>query len=111
MREQADSMYLGTGFEWTQKHTQIAHDILRMPATDIPSLPRWLSKTEIGRTVESAYREAIRAQRQHSRPDAARLVLDSRHGAEEGPCAVPLQGDGRPHARRWHDRFGQDAHL
>ena len=36
MREREDSMYLGTGFEWTQKHTQIAHDILRMPTTDIP---------------------------------------------------------------------------
>jgi conjugal transfer pilus assembly protein TraD len=53
MRERLDSMYLGTGFEWTQKHTQIAHEILRMPTTDIPSLPRWLSKTEIGRSVES----------------------------------------------------------
>ena len=27
MLEEKDSMYLGTGFEWTQKHTQIAHDI------------------------------------------------------------------------------------
>jgi conjugal transfer pilus assembly protein TraD len=53
MREREDSMYLGTGFEWTQKHTQIAHDILRMPTTDIPSLPRWLNKTEMGRAVEA----------------------------------------------------------
>ncbi|SAL48403.1 putative TraG family protein [Caballeronia choica] len=53
MREREDSMYLGIGFEWTQKHTQIAHDILRMPVTDIPSLPRWLSKTEIGRAIET----------------------------------------------------------
>ena len=53
MREREDSMYLGTGFEWTQKHTQIAHDILRMPVTDIPSLPRWLSKTEVGRAIET----------------------------------------------------------
>ena len=36
MSEEADSMYLGIGFEWTQKHTQIAHEILRMPVTDIP---------------------------------------------------------------------------
>lgn len=53
MRLKADSMYLGTGYEWTQKHTQIAHEILRMPVTDIPSLPKWLPKTEIGRTVEA----------------------------------------------------------
>jgi conjugal transfer pilus assembly protein TraD len=53
MRASHESMYLGTGFEWTQKHCQIAHDILRMPTTDIPSLPRWLSKTELGRRVES----------------------------------------------------------
>src|SRR6478609_134024 len=52
MRKGADSMYLGIGYEWTQKHTQIAHEILRMPVTDIPSLPKWLAKTEIGRTVE-----------------------------------------------------------
>ncbi|MFM0027424.1 conjugative transfer system coupling protein TraD [Paraburkholderia madseniana] len=53
MRERENSMFLGTGFEWTQKHTQIAHDILRMPVTDIPSLPRWLNKTNIGRAVET----------------------------------------------------------
>jgi conjugal transfer pilus assembly protein TraD len=52
MRERDESMYLGIGFEWTQKHTQIAHDILRMPVTDIPTLPKWLGKTEIGRAVE-----------------------------------------------------------
>ncbi|MDT8842599.1 conjugative transfer system coupling protein TraD [Paraburkholderia fungorum] len=53
MRDRENSMYLGTGFEWTQKHTQIAHDILRMPVTDIPSLPKWLNKTNIGRAVET----------------------------------------------------------
>jgi conjugal transfer pilus assembly protein TraD len=52
MREREDSMFLGTGFEWTQKHTQIAHDILRMPVTDIPSLPKWLNRTQMGRAVE-----------------------------------------------------------
>ncbi|MFL9911942.1 conjugative transfer system coupling protein TraD [Paraburkholderia sp. RL17-337-BIB-A] len=53
MRERENSMFLGIGFEWTQKHTQIAHDILRMPVTDIPSLPRWLNRTNIGRAVET----------------------------------------------------------
>ncbi|WP_213766582.1 conjugative transfer system coupling protein TraD [Caballeronia sp. dw_19] len=52
MRARQESMYLGTGYEWTQKHCQIAHDILRMPTTDIPGLPKWLSKTAIGRDVE-----------------------------------------------------------
>ncbi|MBN3785649.1 conjugative transfer system coupling protein TraD [Burkholderia sp. Ac-20353] len=53
MREEASSMYLGIGYEWTQKHCQIAHDILRMPTTDIPSLPAWLPKTEPGRKLEA----------------------------------------------------------
>ena len=89
-----DSMYLGIGFEWTQKHTQIAHDILRMPVTDIPSLPRWLSKTEIGREDRDTHRAAICAQGQRSRPHAARLVVDSRHGAEKGRVC-------RSTTRRW----------
>src|SRR6201991_230683 len=53
MRDEANSMYLGIGFEWTQKHCQIAHDILRMPATEIPGMPRWLSKTRRGRQIEA----------------------------------------------------------
>lgn len=54
MRAESNSMYLGTGFEWTQKHCQIAHDILRMPTTDIPGLPKWLGKTRHGRQIEEA---------------------------------------------------------
>lgn len=54
MRSEANSMYLGIGYEWTQKHCQIAHDILRMPATDIPGLPRWLSKSHTGRKIEES---------------------------------------------------------
>ncbi|TDN59027.1 conjugative transfer system coupling protein TraD [Paraburkholderia sp. BL10I2N1] len=53
MRDEANSMYLGVGYEWTQKHCQIAHDILRMPTTDIPGLPRWLPKTKPGRKIEA----------------------------------------------------------
>jgi conjugal transfer pilus assembly protein TraD len=94
MRDEANSMYLGIGYEWTQKHCQIAHDILRMPTTDIPGLPRWL-----------------RAERQHPGSDAARLVVDTWHGAEKGAGAVPLQGNGRPYPRWGHDRRGQDSHL
>ncbi|PCE30314.1 conjugative transfer system coupling protein TraD [Burkholderia ubonensis] len=52
MRLEANAMYLGTGFEWTQKHCQMAHDILRMPTTDIPGLPKWLPKTKPGRAFE-----------------------------------------------------------
>jgi conjugal transfer pilus assembly protein TraD len=54
MRAEANSMYLGIGYEWTQKHCQIAHDILRMPSTDIPGMPKWLSKTRTGRKLEDA---------------------------------------------------------
>ncbi|WP_321896722.1 conjugative transfer system coupling protein TraD [Burkholderia cepacia] len=52
MRVEANAMYLGTGFEWTQKHCQMAHDILRMPTTEIPGLPKWLPKTNPGRAFE-----------------------------------------------------------
>ncbi|MGF6726796.1 conjugal transfer pilus assembly protein TraD [Paraburkholderia sp. GAS41] len=52
MRTEVNSMYLGIGYEWTQKHSQIAHDIMRMPSTDIPGMPKWLSKTRTGRKLE-----------------------------------------------------------
>ena len=52
MRAEVNAMYLGTGFEWTQKHCQMAHDILRMPTTEIPGLPKWLPKTKTGRAFE-----------------------------------------------------------
>ena len=52
MRDEVNAMYLGTGFEWTQKHCQMAHDILRMPTTEIPGLPKWLPKTKPGRAFE-----------------------------------------------------------
>ncbi|MFL9876455.1 conjugative transfer system coupling protein TraD [Paraburkholderia megapolitana] len=54
MRRESESMYLGIGYEWTQKHCQIAHDIMRMPTTDIPGLPKWLPKTRPGRAIEAA---------------------------------------------------------
>ena len=43
MKEEANSMYLGIGFEWTQKHCQIAHDILRIHHDEVvqPLLRHW----------------------------------------------------------------------
>ncbi|MGF6265413.1 conjugal transfer pilus assembly protein TraD [Paraburkholderia youngii] len=88
MREREDSMYLGTGFEWTQKHTQIAHDILRMPVTDIPLLPKWLNKTEIGRKTEArierlfAPRDSIRDRM----PQGSSWI----HGMEPKKVRVPF---------------------
>lgn len=52
-----DAMYLGTGFEWTQKHCQIAHDILRMPSSEIPGLPKWLPKNTV-KAIERAFAPA-----------------------------------------------------
>ncbi|WP_354676623.1 conjugative transfer system coupling protein TraD [Cupriavidus plantarum] len=52
-----DAMYFGEGYEWTQKHCQMAHDILRMPSTDIPALPKWIPK-EISRSIEKAFAPA-----------------------------------------------------
>ncbi|AQV99488.1 conjugal transfer protein TraG (plasmid) [Cupriavidus necator] len=57
MRKTDDAMYLGTGFEWTQKHCQIAHDILRMPSSDIPGLARWLPQPIVER-VEKLFAPA-----------------------------------------------------
>ncbi|OUL84902.1 conjugative transfer system coupling protein TraD [Paraburkholderia hospita] len=88
MRAREDSMYLGTGFEWTQKHTQIAHDILRMPVTDIPSLPKWLNKTEAGRKVEARI-ERLFAPRDSVRdrmPQGASWI----HGMEPKKVRVPF---------------------
>jgi conjugal transfer pilus assembly protein TraD len=88
MRQREDSMFLGTGFEWTQKHTQIAHDILRMPVTDIPSLPKWLNKTEVGRKTEArierlfAPRDSIRDRM----PQGASWI----HGMEPKKVLVPF---------------------
>ena len=57
MRKAEDAMYLGTGFEWTQKHCQIAHDILRMPSAEIPGLPRWLPRS-VAEQVERVFAPA-----------------------------------------------------
>ena len=78
MRKRADSMYLGIGYEWTQKHTQIAHEILRMPVTDIPSLPKWLSKTETGRTVEARI-ERLRQEARQCVPLQGRSAAREQH--------------------------------
>ncbi|KAI3611814.1 IncF plasmid conjugative transfer protein TraD (plasmid) [Cupriavidus necator H850] len=83
LRESDDAMYLGTGFEWTQKHCQIAHDILRMPASEIPGLPRWLP-TKIARAVEARFAppESIR---DHT-PQGQSWI----HGMEPKKAPVPL---------------------
>ncbi|MEQ0776529.1 conjugative transfer system coupling protein TraD [Paraburkholderia tropica] len=88
MRSEVDSMYLGLGFEWTQKHCQIAHDILRMPTTDIPGLPKWLGKTKTGRQIEEAI-EKVFAPADSVRdrlPQGASWI----HGMEPKKGYVPL---------------------
>lgn len=57
MRNKQDAMYLGLGYEWTQRHCQIAHDILRMPSSDIPGLPKWLPEPVVER-VEKIFAPA-----------------------------------------------------
>ncbi|MBT2794005.1 conjugative transfer system coupling protein TraD [Paraburkholderia strydomiana] len=88
MREEANSMYLGIGYEWTQKHCQIAHDILRMPTTDIPGLPKWLNKTKTGRRIEEAI-EGIFAPKDSIRdvmPQGSSWI----HGMEPKKALVPF---------------------
>ena len=88
MRKEADSMYLGIGYEWTQKHCQIAHDILRMPTTEIPGLPVWLNKTRTGRNIEMAI-ENIFAPKDSKRdrmPQGASWI----HGIEPKKGLVPF---------------------
>jgi conjugal transfer pilus assembly protein TraD len=88
MREEVNSMYLGIGYEWTQKHCQIAHDILRMPATEIPGMPRWLSKTRRGRQIEAAIENLFAPKdsiRDHS-PQGSSWI----HGMEPKKALVPF---------------------
>ncbi|MDF3882703.1 conjugative transfer system coupling protein TraD [Cupriavidus basilensis] len=83
LRERDDAMYLGTGFEWTQKHCQIAHDILRMPTSEIPGLPRWLP-TDITRAIEARFAPA------NSIPDRTPQGQSWIHGMEPKKVRVPL---------------------
>ncbi|MDK3022955.1 conjugative transfer system coupling protein TraD [Cupriavidus taiwanensis] len=83
LRKSDDAMYLGTGFEWTQKHCQIAHDILRMPSTEIPGLPRWLP-TPVARAIEARFGPA------HSIRDLTPQGQSWIHGMEPTKVRVPL---------------------
>ncbi|MCK4118413.1 conjugative transfer system coupling protein TraD [Ralstonia nicotianae] len=83
MASNHEAMYLGTGFEWTQKHCQIAHDILRMPSTDIPGLPKWLPP-KVARRVETLFAPA------NSIRDAAPQGKSWIHGMEPSKVPVPL---------------------
>jgi conjugal transfer pilus assembly protein TraD len=83
MKEKQDSMYLGTGFEWTQKHAQIAHDILRMPSTEIPHLPKWIGKKATDR-IESLF--APRNSRRDLMPQGSSWI----HGMEPKKVNVPF---------------------
>ncbi|NMM01496.1 conjugative transfer system coupling protein TraD [Paraburkholderia sp. RP-4-7] len=88
MREESQSMYLGIGFEWTQKHCQIAHDILRMPTTDIPGLPRWLNKTPTGRKIEAKLEELFAPP--NSKLDLMPQGSSWIHGMEKKKVNVPF---------------------
>ncbi|CAE6963027.1 conjugative transfer system coupling protein TraD [Paraburkholderia domus] len=88
MRKESDSMYLGIGFEWTQKHCQIAHDILRMPTTDIPGLPRWLNKTPTGRKFEAWIEEIFAPP--NSKLDRMPQGSSWIHGMEKNKGYVPF---------------------
>ncbi|AMU04562.1 conjugal transfer protein TraG (plasmid) [Burkholderia cenocepacia] len=88
MRVQVNAMYLGTGFEWTQKHCQMAHDILRMPTTEIPGLPKWLPKTEAGRALEEMIEKlfAPKGSIRDRTPQGASWI----HGLEANKGYVPF---------------------
>ncbi|MCX5545411.1 conjugative transfer system coupling protein TraD [Paraburkholderia sp. CNPSo 3076] len=88
MRAEKNSMFLGTGFEWTQKHCQIAHDILRMPTTDIPGLPKWLNRTETGRRIEEAIEKVFAAA--DSIRDREPQGVSWIHGMEPDKGVVPF---------------------
>jgi conjugal transfer pilus assembly protein TraD len=88
MRAEKNSMFLGTGFEWTQKHCQIAHDILRMPTTDIPGLPKWLDRSKTGRKIEEAI-EKIFAPADSIR-DREPQGVSWIHGMEPDKSVVPF---------------------
>lgn len=83
MKDADGAMYLGRGFEWTQKHCQIAHDILRMPTTEIPGLPRWIAPT-YARKIEALFAPA------NSIADHSPQGQSWIHGIETDKIAVPL---------------------
>lgn len=83
LRKSDDAMYLGTGFEWTQKHCQIAHDILRMPSSEIPGLPRWLPP-KVSSAIEAKFGPA-QSIRDHT-PQGQSWI----HGMEPKKVPVPL---------------------
>ncbi|CAM2158319.1 conjugal transfer pilus assembly protein TraD (plasmid) [Pararobbsia alpina] len=83
MKQSLDSMYLGTGFEWTQKHTQIAHDVLRMPSTEIPHLPKWIGAAATTK-IEQFFAPA------NSIPDPMPQGSSWIHGMEPKKTRVPL---------------------
>ncbi len=83
MRTDLDAMYFGNGFEWTQRHCQIAHDILRMPSTEIPGLPKWLP-TKVAKRIETAFAPP------NSVPDTAPQGKSWIHGMEPDKIVVPL---------------------
>ncbi|SDD56964.1 conjugal transfer pilus assembly protein TraD [Cupriavidus sp. YR651] len=83
MRKKQDAMFLGTGFEWTQRHCQIAHDILRMPSNEIPGLPDWMPKRMVDR-VEKLFAPA------DSIPDHTPQGRSWIHGMEPKKSWVPF---------------------
>ncbi|WP_020203518.1 conjugative transfer system coupling protein TraD [Cupriavidus sp. WS] len=89
MKGDIDSMYLGTGFEWTQKHCQIAHDVLRMPSTEIPGLPKWLPHAATARVEQIfAPKNAIRDRL----PQGQSWI----HGMEPAKAIVPFHYKAMP---------------
>jgi conjugal transfer pilus assembly protein TraD len=83
MKADLDAMYFGTGFEWTQRHCQIAHDILRMPSNEIPGLPKWLP-VNVAKRIETAFAPP------NSVPDTAPQGKSWIHGMEPDKIVVPL---------------------
>ncbi|MCP1121510.1 conjugative transfer system coupling protein TraD [Robbsia andropogonis] len=83
MRRAKDSMFLGVGFEWTQKHCQIAHEIMRMPTSEIPGLPKWLG-SDLERALERVFapKNSIR----DTMPQGASWI----YGMEHRKQAIPL---------------------
>ncbi|ABM39612.1 conjugative transfer system coupling protein TraD [Polaromonas naphthalenivorans] len=44
MRKQKKSLYLGRGFQWGQRHAEIAQQVMNRNITEIPDLPDFLKK-------------------------------------------------------------------
>lgn len=62
MRKQKKSLYLGRGFQWGQRHAEIAQQVINRNVDEIPDVPEFVKK-QILKTLEIPPHERTKVQR------------------------------------------------